>query len=136
MNTPDTGGLTLALPQQLLDQLAALLAEALAPRLAAQLAESSPPEAGQPPLRRLLTLDQLVEQLPPGKQPATWKRWLYQRTRSGQVPGCVKIGGRLYFDHEQTIAWLTGKTVDLSGQQSLHQEPMPDRTHTGSRRAG
>lgn len=57
-------------------------------------------------MSRLLTLDELVAELPAGKQPATWKRWLYERTRRGEVPGCFKIGGSLFFDLEQVQSWL------------------------------
>jgi hypothetical protein len=110
--------------EPLLKRLAELLARQLAPRLAA----NAPAE----PRRRLLTLDELVAQLPSGKKPETWKAWLYQRTRLGQVPGCVKIGGRLFFDPEHTLPWLlspsqTGCTdgkVDLPRRQSLHATTM------------
>ena len=84
------------------------LAEALAPRLAEQLSQrilpSPLPEPA--PTARLLTLDQLVAELPPAKPPQTWKRWLYERTRRGDVPGCVKLGGMLFFERESTLAWL------------------------------
>ncbi|HEX6762880.1 MAG TPA: hypothetical protein VF094_08780 [Gaiellaceae bacterium] len=88
----------------------AQLADALAPRLAEELSRRLPP-AGSPPVdasstARLLTLDQLITQLPPAKQPRTWKRWLYERTRRGEIPGCVKLGGMLFFDREPTLAWL------------------------------
>src|SRR4051812_9004595 len=85
-----------------------LLAEALAPRLAEQLSQRIPrsllPEPA--PTTKLLTLDQLVTELPPAKPPQTWKRWLYERTRRGDVPGCVKPGGMLFFERESTLAWL------------------------------
>jgi hypothetical protein len=85
----------------------ALLADALAPRLAAELSQRVPtaPNAGQPSAR-LLTLDELVAQLPPAKRPQTWKRWLYERTRRGEVPGCVKLGGMLFFEPEPALSWL------------------------------
>lgn len=83
------------------------LADALAPRLAAELAARTPATAAQEsPTARLLTLDQLVAELPPAKKPETWKRWLYERTRRGEVPGEVKIGGMLFFDREPALAWL------------------------------
>ena len=85
----------------------ALLAEALAPRLAQELSTRIPaapdPRAAS---ARLLTLDQLVAELPPAKRPQTWKRWLYERTRRGEVPGCVKLGGMLFFEREPALAWL------------------------------
>jgi len=83
------------------------LVDALAPRLAAELAARTPTAAGQEPsTARLLTLDQLVAELPPAKKPETWKRWLYERTRRGEVPGEVKIGGMLFFEREPALAWL------------------------------
>jgi hypothetical protein len=116
----------------LLASAARLLADELAPRLAAELASQRPP-AAVAPTRRLLSLDELVAQLPAAKSAQTWKRWLYERTRHGQVPGCHKLGGRLFFDPEQTIPWLTGssdKRLDLSPDQSLHQQAMADRPPT------
>jgi hypothetical protein len=85
-----------------------VLADALAPRLAAELSHRIPPtRAAQPATTaRLLTLDQLVAELPPAKRPQTWKRWLYERTRRGEVPGCVKLGGMLFFERELALAWL------------------------------
>src|SRR6266540_3306555 len=62
------------------------LAEALAPRIARQLAESPPASGAETPTGRLLTLDQLVAELPTAKRPQTWKRWLYERTRRGEIP--------------------------------------------------
>ncbi len=83
------------------------LADALAPRLAAELAARAPARADpNSPTARLLTLDQLVAELPPAKKPETWKRWLYERTRRGEVPGEVKIGGMLFFEREPALSWL------------------------------
>jgi hypothetical protein len=118
--------------QPLLQQLADLVAAALAPRLAAELANQQP-SAAAPPTRRLLSLDELVAQLPAAKSAQTWKRWLYERTRHGQVPGCHKLGGRLFFDPEQTIRWLTGSPdsrLDLPADQSLHPQAMPSQAPT------
>jgi hypothetical protein len=85
----------------------AVLAEALAARVAQQLSSRSLVSTnGQTPTSRLLTLDQLVAELPPAKRPQTWKRWLYERTRRGEVPGCVKLGGMLFFDREPALDWL------------------------------
>jgi hypothetical protein len=81
--------------------------DVLVPRLAAELAARTPATAAQEsPTARLLTLDQLVAELPPAKKPETWKRWLYERTRRGEVPGEVKIGGMLFFEREPALAWL------------------------------
>jgi hypothetical protein len=83
-----------------------VLADALAPRLAQELSQRIPTAAGPAPTARLLTLDQLVAQLPPAKPPQTWKRWLYERTRRGEIPGCVKLGGMLFFEREPALDWL------------------------------
>ena len=83
------------------------LAEALAPRLAAELSTRlHAPTDEAAATAKLLTLDQLVAELPPAKKPETWKRWLYERTRRGEVPGEVKIGGMLFFEREPALAWL------------------------------
>jgi hypothetical protein len=82
------------------------LAEALAPRIARQLAERPAAAGAETPTPRLLTLDQLVAELPPAKRAQTWKRWLYERTRRGEIPGCVKLGGMLFFEREPALAWL------------------------------
>jgi hypothetical protein len=83
------------------------LVDALVPRLAAELVARAPAAASEgSPTARLVTLDQLVAELPPAKKPETWKRWLYERTRRGEVPGEVKIGGMLFFEREPALAWL------------------------------
>jgi hypothetical protein len=85
------------------------LVDALVPRLAAELAGQTPATATATPessTARLVTLDQLVAELPPAKRPETWKRWLYERTRRGEVPGCVKLGGMLFFEREPTLNWF------------------------------
>jgi hypothetical protein len=88
------------------------LAEALAPRIARQLADRPPSADPSTPTARLLTLDELVAELPTAKRPQTWKRWLYERTRRGEIPGCVKLGGMLFFEREPALAWLrAGATV-------------------------
>jgi hypothetical protein len=85
----------------------ALLAEALAPKLAHELSTRTPVASDRAPAStRLLTLDQLVAEFPPAKRPQTWKRWLYERTRRGEIPGCVKLGGMLFFEREPALAWL------------------------------
>jgi hypothetical protein len=86
----------------------AILADALAPRLAEELSSRVPAAAtpGPAATARLLTLDELVAELPSAKRPQTWKRWLYERTRRGEVPGCVKLGGMLFFERERAIDWL------------------------------
>jgi len=127
----------------LLGQLVELLADALAPRLAQLLAIPVAPAATDgPPSRRLLTIDELVALLPGGKRPATWKSWLYQRTRLGQVPGCHKLGNRLFFNPDETLPWLlnpgtnadSGPGLDLSGEQSLHGQAMPHEPRQRPRR--
>jgi hypothetical protein len=91
-----------------------VLADALAPRLAEELSSRIPATAAADlaTTARLLTLDELVAELPRPKPPQTWKRWLYERTRRGEVPGCVKLGGMLFFEREPALAWLrAGATV-------------------------
>ena len=84
------------------------LANALAPPLAEEfsrrVAATATPDPATTP--RLLTLDELVAELPPAKPPQTWKRWLYERTRRGEIPGCVKLGGMLFFERKSALAWL------------------------------
>ena len=123
----------------LLNQLVERVADALAPRIAHVLA--APAEVPATPSRRLLTLDELVALLPAGKKPATWKGWFYQRTRLGQVPGCHRLGGRLFFDPDQTLPWITGtayeephragntsvQDLDSSRGWSNDLRPMPDK---------
>lgn len=90
----------------------ALLAAALAPRLAEELAArvgTAPQPASE--TARLVTLDELVAELPPAKRPETWKRWLYERTRRGEIPGCVKLGGMLFFEREPALAWLRAGAI-------------------------
>jgi hypothetical protein len=89
-----------------------LLAAALAPRLADELStriQPLPQRASEP--ARLLTLDELVAELPRAKRPETWKRWLCERTRRGEVPGCVKLGGMLFFEREPALAWLRAGAI-------------------------
>jgi hypothetical protein len=118
--TPTPGQLTLTDWEQMLNATSqpdeptgesepvTVLADALAPRLAEELSHRIPPTRALEPATtaRLLTLDQLVAELPPAKPPQTWKRWLYERTRRGEVPGCVKLGGMLFFEREPALAWL------------------------------
>jgi hypothetical protein len=86
----------------------AVLVDALAQRLAEELSSRIPATATPNPAAtgRLLTLDELVAELPSAKRPQTWKRWLYERTRRGEIPGCVKLGGMLFFERELAIDWL------------------------------
>ena len=85
---------------------AAELADALVPRLVEELAARTSTGGAELTTAPLLTLDQLVAALPKAKKPETWKRWLYERTRRGEVPGCVKLGGMLFFEREPALAWL------------------------------
>jgi hypothetical protein len=85
-----------------------VLAEVLAPRLAEELSARIPRAtiSETATTASLLTLDELVAELPPAKRPQTWKRWLYERTRRGEIPGCVKLGGMLFFERESALAWV------------------------------
>jgi hypothetical protein len=84
------------------------IAEAVASEPAEGLSGPAPASPEEPPASQLLTLDELIAELPRGKKPQTWKRWLYERTRRGEVPGCVKLGGMLFFQRERTLAWFRG----------------------------
>jgi hypothetical protein len=86
------------------------LADALVPRLVEELAARTSPAVAEL-TAPLLTLDQLVAALPKAKRPETWKRWLYERTRRGEVPGCVKLGGMLFFERDPALAWLRAGAV-------------------------
>jgi hypothetical protein len=123
--------------QALLEQLAELVAEALAPKIAAQLTARQPEAAQELPSKRLLTLDQLVALLPTGKKPETWKRWLYERTRRGLVPGCHKLGRTLFFDPQETLPWLTGEPAPdqdwMSARTDGTVEQMPGQTTAKAR---
>jgi hypothetical protein len=90
-----------------------VLVDALAPRLAQELSHRIPPThaLAPAPSGRLLTLDELVVELPSAKRPQTWKRWLYERTRRGEIPGCVKLGGMLFFEREPALAWLRAGAI-------------------------
>jgi hypothetical protein len=90
---------------------AAEIADALVPRLVEELAARTAPGGAELTTPALLTLDQLVAALPKAKKPETWKRWLYERTRRGEVPGCVKLGGMLFFEREPALAWLRAGAV-------------------------
>ena len=87
------------------------LADALVPRLVEELAARTSTGGAELTTAPLLTLDQLVAVLPKAKRPETWKRWLYERTRRGEVPGCVKLGGMLFFEREPALAWLRAGAV-------------------------
>ncbi len=119
------------LPAGLIEAVAQRVADLLAPRLVAALAQASPHEPTRWPTRRLVSLDELVAQLPAAKKPATWKRWLYEHSRHGQVPGCHKLGGRLYYDPEHTIPWLlqTTKTSGSSGGSEQQSTTVPTPTN-------
>jgi hypothetical protein len=101
---------------ELVEQFACLLADALAPRLAPLLSNRAEPDTDGA-TAALITLDQLIAELPAGKRPQTWKRWLYERSRRNQIPGCRKLGGRLFFDRTQALDWLIGpQTAQHRGQ--------------------
>jgi hypothetical protein len=94
-------------PAELLEPLVSLFADALAERLAERLSDSHNAAPERPATATLITLDELVAELPSAKRPETWKRWLYERTRRGDVPGCVKLGGTLFFEAETVRDWLS-----------------------------
>ncbi len=94
--------------EQFLDFFADALADRVAERLGERLEATAPQLTNGVGTAGLLTLDQLVAELPPAKRPQTWKRWLYERTRRGEVPGAVKLAGSWYFDPDQARAWIVG----------------------------
>jgi len=92
----------------LLEQLVTLLADQLAPKIADELEarlERAPVTNGLG-TSALLDLDGLVAELPQSRKPATWKAWLYEQLRRGEVPGATKLGGRWYFDPAKVREWL------------------------------
>lgn len=92
-----------------LDELVELFAELLAPLVADELAKRlEPPSTSGNGFTTdgLITLDELVCLLPPAKKPETWKRWLYERLRRGEVRGAVKLGGSWFFDRARVRQWL------------------------------
>jgi hypothetical protein len=145
-----TGRPTAPSLETLLAQLAQLVAAALAPQVAAALTSQAGQATGPAaPSRRLVTLEELIELLPAGRKPKTWRSWLYQRSRLGQIPGCHKLGGRLFFDPDVTLAWLaqgarttapqngqTGPRLDLPGQQSDHPPPPRQGGRQGGQQEG
>ena len=84
------------------------LVELLADRVADQVIERL--NAAQSPRERtdttLLSLDELVSELPPSKTPATWRRWMYERLRHGEIPGALKLGNRWFFRAAETRNWI------------------------------
>jgi len=99
-------------PENHLENLCAQLIENLADEITRRVIEGldardrERDRAGGSQLEQLLSLDELVAALPPSKKPATWKRWLYERSRHGHIPGCVKLGGALHFRAETVHEWL------------------------------
>lgn len=88
-----------------LDLLADAIADRLVPRVADRLAARlAPPE--EPAGRPVLSFDELLDLLPPDRSRATWRRWLYERLRRGEVPGAVKLGARWAFRGDDVRAWL------------------------------
>ncbi len=93
----------------LLDELADLIVDRLADRVADEVAARLgattmlPAAAGT---SSLVTLDELVAELPPAKRPETWKAWLYERLRRGEVPGAVKLAGSWFFDPPRARGWI------------------------------
>lgn len=93
----------------LLEQLVDALADKLAPLVAAELAarlEFSTPATNGSNMLRLISLEELIAQLPAAKKPETWRRWLYERLRLGEVPGAVKLGGSWFLDAEKAQTWI------------------------------
>jgi hypothetical protein len=97
-------GLSPALLDGLLDEIADKLAPRVAEEVVARL--GSPAPSNGLGMAGRLTLDELVAELPKSKAPKTWKSWLYEHLRRGDVPGAVKLAGDWYLDAEKVKAWL------------------------------
>lgn len=91
--------------ERALDLLADAIADRLEQRLADRLAERlAPPE--ELPARPIISFDELLDLLPPDRSRETWRRWLYERLRHGEVPGAVKLGARWAFRADTVRQWL------------------------------
>lgn len=85
------------------------IAEKVAERVLAGLESTSSNGLG---LAGLITLDQLVAELPPTKKASTWKAWLYEYVRRPDevtAMGACKLAGSWHFDREKVQAWLVGR---------------------------
>ena len=92
--------------EQLVDALVERLAPRLADELAARVTAAMQRSGNGLGTAGLLSLDELVAELPRSKEPKTWRAWLYERLRRGEVPGAVKLGGSWFFDRAKVRAWL------------------------------
>ena len=91
-------------PMAMLDTLLELVADRVADQITTRLSSAqNVSDRAEPPL---LSLDELVAELPPAKRPETWKGWLYERLPRGDVPGAVKLGGRWFFRAAEVRAWI------------------------------
>ena len=91
----------------LLDGLLDQLVERLAPRIADELAARlTPQQPASVAAATLLDLDGLIAELPRTKKPETWRAWLYEHLRRGEVSGAYKIGGRWHFNRDEVREWL------------------------------
>lgn len=96
-----------------LGELVELLADALAPRVAELLAPTLLAASPEPqPSPRLVSIDELVELLPPGR---SWRRWIYEHAPRGDIPGAVKVANRWFFRLDETMPWLEGRSETSAG---------------------
>ena len=107
MNTPPTRNRATPNGEDVLNTLVELLADRVADRVIERLKTTLEPRANSD---RLLTLDELVGLLPATKKPQTWRRWLYEKLRRGEVPGACKLGGSWFFRPDTTLEWLGHST--------------------------
>lgn len=57
----------------------------------------------------LVSLDEVVSELPSSKKPETWKHWLYEQVRrpdAATAMGATKLGGNWFFDRNTIMEWL------------------------------
>ena len=113
MNTPPTPNRATPASEDVLNTLVELLADRVADHVADRVIErlktTLEPQA---PSGGLLTLDDLVRLLPATKKPQTWRRWLYEKLRRGEVPGACKLGGSWFFRPDTTLEWLGHSTSE------------------------
>lgn len=93
--------LTLKLSPESIDAIAEKVAELLTAR------ESEPRPNGLG-TSGLISLSELVAELPKTKEPETWRRWIYEHVRRPDevtAMGATKLGGSWFFDREKFNEW-------------------------------
>jgi hypothetical protein len=84
--------------------------EAIAEKVAELVAERQRLEQGNGlGTAGLISLNELVAELPKTKGEATWRRWLYEHVRRPDevtAMGATKLGGSWHFDRAKVSEWL------------------------------